>query len=339
MEESKQWQHDISKKPVLKKLLKTTPTKQIKRKAAPQPAWTMSEAQPLFVSTPQKSKPTRQVRTPHQAPAPPKFPISKLVNELKLVEELQTLRTYGDKTQADEDRDSDIVSQLSLTATNNIALQNRELQDLKEALNKRLVPPRLAPIALPQDPLESKKTKEIDEMRHLESIVGRLDKQKLSRFENLKQKYNIPPGTEDEQYFAIDKVYNTHHDELQRAAQGGIFSRPPTPSARPPSPSSTLSLAAAPIAGPVIAPIAGPAPARPALAPQARPAPEPQVYSFIRFRQIPRKPVVSDWQADFYEKSGWGSRIHGEMDLLTGERRQAKRKRKLLIIPVSDFSA
>jgi len=52
---------------------------------------------------------------------------------------------------------------------------------------------------------------------------------------------------------------------------------------------------------------------------------------------VPTISPTIQWEEDYRRKIGWGSRIWGVMDLLTGEQKQAKRQRRRIIVPMSDF--
>jgi hypothetical protein len=162
------------------------------------------------------------------------------------------------------------------------------------------------------------------------------------------------------------KIQDALADAKAKLQPERIFSRPATPTSSPspsPAPSVTeekaVELAPAPSVteekAVELAPAPKPAPklvvpkAQPIAHPIAQPAivhgPARRPVSGRRRRYLPMArthpvPTISptvQWEEDYRRKIGWGSRIWGVMDLLTGEEKQAKRRRKRIILPVSDF--
>jgi len=149
------------------------------------------------------------------------------------------------------------------------------------------------------------------------------------------------------------KIQDALADAKAKLQPERIFSRPATPTAEEetsveltPTYSPTVSvteekaveLAPAPVpkAQPIAQPIAQPAivhgPARRPVSGRRR-----RYLPMARTHPVPTISPTVQWEEDYRRKIGWGSRIWGVMDLLTGEEKQAKRRRKRIILPVSDF--
>ncbi len=138
-----------------------------------------------------------------------------------------------------------------------------------------------------------------------------------------------------------------------------IFSRPATPTSSPspsPSPAFTPDEKASEIPeekAVEFAPTSTPKLKMPKLVlPQAQPTAPPAIVHgparrpvrgrrrylpMARAHPVPTISPTVQWEEDYRRKIGWGSRIWGVMDLLTGEEKQAKRRRRRIIVPVSDF--
>ena len=144
------------------------------------------------------------------------------------------------------------------------------------------------------------------------------------------------------------KIQDALADAKAKLQPERIFSRPATPTSSPspsPAPSVTeekaVELAPAPKPAPKLVvpkaqPIAQPAivhgPARRPVSGRRR-----RYLPMARTHPVPTISPTVQWEEDYRRKIGWGSRIWGVMDLLTGEEKQAKRRRKRIILPVSDF--
>ena len=70
-----------------------------------------------------------------------------------------------------------------------------------------------------------------------------------------------------------------------------------------------------------------------------QPPRKPAVQRPVQFRRLVKLPAPKalEWEENWRERTGWGSRVHGDMDYITGVDVYAKRKRYRWIIPIAEF--